>query len=156
MADRSPEGRRSEVLRAIARWQIPVVQLNGLIAERLGMTWTDLQALYVLANHGPATPGELARRVNLTSGSASRMIERLVRAGYARRVPDEHDRRKVLIEPVDSAVERVGRLYDSLNDRHRQALASLDDGELAALLRFVETATRQTDEEVRHFRDGSG
>jgi DNA-binding MarR family transcriptional regulator len=140
----------SEVLRAIARWQIPIVQFNGLIAERLGMNWTDLQALYVLANRGPATPGELAKRVNLTSGSASRMIDRLVRAGFVRRVPDEHDRRKVLIEPVAAAVKQVGDLYDSLNERHLHDLEALSDAELRALLRFMDSAATSTEEEIRN------
>lgn len=146
-----PEDLRSDVLRAIARWQIPIIQLSGMIAEHLGMTWTDLQALYVLANHGPATPGQLARRVNLTSGAASRMIERLVQAGFARRVPDEHDRRKVLIEPDDHAVTRVGSLYDSLNDRHLRDLEQLDKAELTTLLRFIDTATQRTEEEIQLF-----
>ncbi|MBW4720252.1 MarR family winged helix-turn-helix transcriptional regulator [Saccharothrix obliqua] len=148
---RSPEDARSEVLRAIARWQIPVVQFGGMVAEHLGMTWTDLQALYVLANEGPATPGRLARRVNLTSGSASRMIDRLERAGFVRRVPDEHDRRRVLIEPEPGAVDRVGRLYDELNARHRADLDALDDGELAVLRKFLATATERTEEEIRRF-----
>ncbi|MFS8101746.1 MarR family transcriptional regulator [Lentzea alba] len=138
-----------EVLRAIARWQIPVIQFNGLLAEQLGMTWTDLQALYVLANQGPASPGELARRVNLTSGSASRMIERLVRAGFVRRVPDPVDRRKVVIEPDEDAVRRVGGLYDSLNERHRADLAEFDEAELAVVLRFLTAAAVRTEEEIR-------
>jgi DNA-binding MarR family transcriptional regulator len=140
-----------EVLRAIARWQIPVIQLNGMIAEHLGLNWTDLQALYVLANQGPATPGELARRVNLTSGSASRMIERLVQAGYVHRVPDPHDRRRVLIEPDPAAVHRVGRLYDRLNDSHLRDLAHLSDTELTALQRFIAAATERTEEEIQRF-----
>lgn len=138
-----------EVLRAIARWQIPVIQFNGMLAEQLGMTWTDLQALYVLANSGPASPGELARRVNLTSGSASRMIERLVRAGFVRRVPDPHDRRKVVIEPDQDAVRQVGGLYDSLNERHRADLATFDEAEQAVLLRFLTAAAERTEEEIR-------
>jgi DNA-binding MarR family transcriptional regulator len=142
---------RDEVLRAVAAWQIPVIQLNGMIAERLGMTWTDLQALYVLANHGAATPGELARRVALTSGSGSRMIDRLVAAGFVRRVPDPHDRRKVLVEPVPEAVARVGGLYDRLNDRHRADLDGLSDAELTALLGFLRRATASTEEEIGEF-----
>jgi DNA-binding MarR family transcriptional regulator len=138
-----------EVLRAVARWQIPVIQFNGMLAERLGMNWTDLQALFVLANDGPASPGELAKRVNLTSGSASRMIERLVRAGYVRRVPDPHDRRKVVIEPDEDAVRRVGGLYDSLNERHLADLGSFDETELAAVLRFLRTAAARTEEQIR-------
>ncbi|QUQ71320.1 MarR family winged helix-turn-helix transcriptional regulator [Kutzneria sp. CA-103260] len=140
-----------EVLRAIARWQIPVIQLNGMIAEHLGLNWTDLQALYVLANQGPATAGELARRVTLTSGSASRMIERLVQAGYVRRVPDPHDRRRVLIEPDPEAVHRVGSLYERLNASHLRDLSHLDDTELSALLRFITAATERTEEEIQRF-----
>jgi DNA-binding MarR family transcriptional regulator len=142
---------RDEVLRAVAAWQIPVIQLNGLIAERLGMTWTDLQALYVLANHGPATPGELARKVALTSGSGSRMIDRLVAAGFVRRVPDPHDRRRVVVEPVPEAVARVGGLYDRLNARHRADLEGLSEAELAALLGFLRRASRSTEDEIREF-----
>lgn len=138
-----------EVLRAVARWQIPVIQFNGMLAEHLGMTWTDLQALYVLANQGPASPGELARRVNLTSGSASRMIERLVQAGFVRRVPDPHDRRKVVIEPDEDAVRRVGGLYDDLNERHLADLASFDEAELSVVLRFLNAATARTEEEIQ-------
>ncbi|MFI6100611.1 MarR family winged helix-turn-helix transcriptional regulator [Lentzea sp. NPDC051213] len=138
-----------EVLRAIARWQIPVIQFNGMLAEQLGMTWTDLQALYVLANQGPASPGELARRVNLTSGSASRMIERLVQAGFVRRVPDPLDRRKVVIEPDEDAVRRVGGLYDSLNERHRADLGSFSEAELAVVLRFLTSAAVRTEEEIQ-------
>ena len=138
-----------EVLRAITRWQIPIIQFNGMLAEQLGMTWTDLQALYVLANSGPASPGELARRVNLTSGSASRMIERLVQAGFVRRVPDPHDRRKVVIEPDQDAVRRVGGLYDSLNERHRADLAGFDEAEQAVILRFLTSAAQRTEEEIR-------
>ncbi|RDI69372.1 MarR family winged helix-turn-helix transcriptional regulator [Nocardia pseudobrasiliensis] len=147
----SQKNLRTEVLRAIARWQIPIVQLNGMIAEHVGLNWTDLQALYVLANQGPATPGELARRVNLTSGSASRMIERLVQSGFVRRIPDRHDRRKVLIEPDDKAIERIGALYDNLNNSHLHDLEGLDRSELTTLLRFIEAATQRTEDEIRDF-----
>ena len=147
----SRDGLIGEVLGAVAAWQIPVIQLNGLFAERLGMTWTDLQALYVLANHGPATPGELAKRVALTSGSGSRMIDRLVAAGFVRRVPDGRDRRRVLIEPVPEAVARVAGLYSRLNDRHRADLGALSDQELGALLGFLRRATDSTEDEIRDF-----
>jgi DNA-binding MarR family transcriptional regulator len=139
----------AEVLTALAAWQIPIVQFNGLVADRVGMGWTDLQALYVLANHGPATPTELARRVNLTSGSASRMIDRLERAGFVRRVRDDHDRRRVLIEPLPGAVARVGGFYDQLNELHRHDLAGMTDEELQVLVRFMTAATASTEAAIR-------
>lgn len=139
----------AEVLTALAAWQIPVVQFNGLVADKVGMGWTDLQALYVLANHGPATPSELAKRVNLTTGSASRMIDRLERAGFVRRVPDQRDRRRVLIEPLPDAGARVGGFYDQLNELHRHDLGRMTDDELHALVRFMKAATTSTETAIQ-------
>ncbi|GAA1189936.1 MarR family transcriptional regulator [Pseudonocardia alaniniphila] len=139
----------AEVLTALAAWQIPIVQFNGMVAERVGMGWTDLQALYVLANHGPATPTDLARRVNLTTGSASRMIDRLERAGFVRRVPDRQDRRRVLIEPLPAAVARVGSFYDQLNELHRHDLADMTHDELRTLARFMKAAAASTEAAIR-------
>ena len=148
-AGRRDDALVGEVLTALAAWQIPIVQFNGLVADRVGMGWVDLQALYVLANHGPATPTELAKRVNLTTGSASRMIDRLERAGFVRRVRDDRDRRRVLVEPLPDAVARVGGYYEHLNERHRHDLADLSDGELGALVRFMRAAARSTEAEIR-------
>jgi len=139
----------AEVLRSLAAWQIPIVQFNGLVADKVGMGWTDLQALYVLANHGPATPSELAKRVNLTTGSASRMIDRLERAGFVRRLPDRRDRRRVVIEPIPDAVAWVGGMYDQLNELHRRDLARMTDDELRALVRFMKSATTSTETAIR-------
>lgn len=136
---------RSAVLAAVAAWQIATVQFNGLVADRVGLGWADLQAVYVLANHGPATSGELARRVNLTTGAASRMIDRLERARFVRRVPDPHDRRRVLIEPLPEAVARVGGFYEELNEHHRNDLAALSEREIAVLVRFLKVATTSTE-----------
>lgn len=133
------------MLAAVAAWQIATVQFNGLVADRVGLGLADLQAMYVLANHGAATSGELARRVNLTTGAASRMIDRLERAKFVRRVRDPRDRRRVLIEPLPEAVVRVSAFYENLNKRHRKDLSTLTEGELATLVRFLKVATISTE-----------
>lgn len=50
----------------------------------------------------------------LTSGSASRLVDRLEKAGYVTRQRDEQDRRRVLVEPVPAAMQRFGEFWDSL------------------------------------------
>lgn len=137
---------------AIPGWAIRVVQLNSVVAARLGVTDTDVQCLHVLARHGPATPGALAERVNLTTGSASRMVDRLVAAGCVRRVADPGDRRRVLVEPTEEGVARVGAAYAGLVERTRAELADVDEETLAALLRFVRAAEHDTAEEARGAR----
>jgi DNA-binding MarR family transcriptional regulator len=148
---RSASTRRARSASVTTHTGPPAGASSGLVADKVGMGWTDLQALYVLANHGPAAPSELAKRVNLTTGSASRMIDRLERAGFVRRRPDQRDRRRVLIEPVPDAVARVGGMYDRLNELHRRDLARMTDDELRVLVRFMTAATTSTEAAIRGF-----
>jgi DNA-binding MarR family transcriptional regulator len=85
----------------IFRRYLDAVGLNGLaMAEAAGLNTTDWFALSVLAEAGPLTSGALAERTGLTTGATTRLIDRLERAGHARRVADPGDRRKVLVEHV--------------------------------------------------------
>lgn len=138
----------AEVLAALARWTVQVTQFNGMVADHMHVTQSDLQCLYVLELRGPATASQLARSVNLTTGSASRMIDRLDAAGYVTRTPDPHDRRRVLIAPTRQSIERVSGYYQRLNDRLAEHLATLDPDELGVLLRFAVAAQRGTDAEI--------
>jgi DNA-binding MarR family transcriptional regulator len=141
--------RVDRVLAALTGWTVAVVQFNGLVATRMQLTETGLQCLYVLSRLGPTTAGELGRRVNLTSGAASRMLDRLEAAGYVRRVPDPGDRRRVLVEATAESLDRVAAYYTPLTDRLREHLAGLDAEHLAALERFAVAAEESTDAEIR-------
>ncbi|MGW3346106.1 MarR family winged helix-turn-helix transcriptional regulator [Nonomuraea rubra] len=151
--DASREALLAEVTTdVVPSWAILVVQLNNLVAERLGVTDTDVQCLHVLGRHGPTTPGILAKHVNLTTGSASRMIDRLVAAGCVRRVADPHDRRKVLIEPTQEGLDRVTAAYAGLVARTRDDLGEFGDAELRTIVRFMRTAERSTAAEIQRLR----
>ena len=145
----------SRVIEHMTAWTVLVAQYNGMVADRVGVGPTDLQCLYALALHGPTTVGTLAERVNLTSGSASRMVERLDAAGHVRRVRDSRDRRRVLIEAVPAAVELVGRHYQPLTDRLRADLADFDAAELARFTAFFRAAEASTDAVIRDPGTGS-
>jgi DNA-binding MarR family transcriptional regulator len=146
--DGQPAANRADVLAALTRWTVQVTQFNGMVADRMQVAQSDLQCLFVLVHHGPSTAAQLARHVNLTTGSASRMIDRLVAAGYVTRTPDPHDRRKVLVAAEPAAVERVAEFYRPLNDRLGGDLAALDTDALAVLLRFAQAAERSTEAEM--------
>jgi DNA-binding MarR family transcriptional regulator len=125
------------------------VQLNNVVAAQLGVTDTDVQCLHALDVHGPATPGQLAKRVNLTTGSASRMVDRLVAADCVRRVPDPADRRRVLIEPTQSGIDRVSAACSGLVERTRGDLKSFSDKEIDTVLRFVRMASDSMQAEIQ-------
>lgn len=85
----------------IFRRYIDAVGLNGLaLAEAAGLNGTDWYAMSLLQQAGALTSGELAERTGLTTGATTRLIDRLERAGHARRKSDPGDRRRVLVEHV--------------------------------------------------------
>src|SRR5262245_12370970 len=66
-------------------------------ARALGVNLTDLHCLNIVENRGGLTAGALAAEASLTTGAVTGVVDRLERAGYARRVPDPTDRRRIKI-----------------------------------------------------------
>jgi MarR family transcriptional regulator, organic hydroperoxide resistance regulator len=84
-------------------------------------------------------PGELAKRLGLATPTVTRAAARMEAAGLLRRAPHERDRRLVRLFLTDRgrALEKdIGREIDNLSER---ALASLDQSERAALIRYLDS-----------------
>jgi len=84
---------------------------DSLAAERLGVSETDLRCLNIIENSGGLTAGELAGEAGLTAGAVTGVIDRLERAGYARRVPDPVDRRRVRLQVTDAFYRSAERIW---------------------------------------------
>lgn len=92
----------------IFRAYVDAVGLNGMaMAEAAGLQASEWYALSVLTLEGRLTSGELATRTGLTTGATTRLIDRLERAGYVRRVADPDDRRRVIVEPAKDSFAGV-------------------------------------------------
>ena len=110
------------------------------VARQVGLNGTDLQALGVLVGEGPTSPGRLAQRTGISAGGAiTQLIDRLERAGYARRERDATDRRRVLVIADNDRVEAtLGPLYAPIAQEWTTYLSGLSTGDLGvgiALLR---------------------
>ena len=84
---------------------------DNLAAERLGVNRTDLHCLNIIENSGGLTAGELADEAGLTTGAVTGVIDRLERAGYARRVSDPADRRRVKLEVTPKFYARADKIW---------------------------------------------
>jgi DNA-binding MarR family transcriptional regulator len=118
------------------------------VAERLGMSSHELETMDLLNLHGPLSPGRIAELTGLTSGGATRLIDRLERDGFVRRVADRDDRRRVVVELVPGAVaKRVIPLFRGMHVEQLALARSYSDDELRVIIDFVrrtrETAARQ-------------
>jgi DNA-binding MarR family transcriptional regulator len=84
--------------------------VDDLVCQLLGINRTDARCLDVLDQHGSMSAGDLAQESRLTTGAITAVIDRLERAGLARRVADPTDRRRVLVEPTEKAFELADEL----------------------------------------------
>lgn len=119
-----------------------VIMFHEAVAARRGLTATENKALDVLTRRGPITSGELARELGLTPGAVTGLVDRLARAGYARRVTDANDRRKALVV-VDA--DRLEAELRPVFAPMREAMTKLAGGytpeQLATIDHFVTNAT---------------
>src|SRR5262245_29033631 len=84
---------------------------DNLAAKRLGVNRTDLHCLNTIENAGGLTAGQLATEVGLTTGAVTGVVDRLERAGLARRVADPGDRRRVKVEVTPAFYERAREIW---------------------------------------------
>jgi MarR family transcriptional regulator, 2-MHQ and catechol-resistance regulon repressor len=112
-------------------------QVDADIA-RHGLTTTEFGILEVLRHKGPLLLGEIQRKVLVTSGGITYLVDRLVAKGLVRREPSPDDRRaRFAVLTPDGT-----RLIDRIFPEHARCVARAMDGldaseqaEAAALLR---------------------
>jgi len=100
--------------------------------------WYDVLLELKQAQNGQLAPGDLERRLLFEQYNLSRLLDRMERAGFLRRVPYPGDKRRQLIEitPEGRALQRkIWSVYGSAIARY--VGSKLNDGEaehLAVLL----------------------
>jgi DNA-binding MarR family transcriptional regulator len=117
------------------------------IADHLGMNRTDMRCVDLIDQAGGMTAGELARAAGLTSGAVTAVIDRLEKAGMARRVADPTDRRRVRIEVTPKLWELTGPLMMPFLE---ESQAILDDYSTEELARFTAFLQRVIDVQAKH------
>ena len=106
-----PRSADDEALIGLAR---TVTGISTRAADRLGaLSVVQLRALTVVAQLGPANLGQLAQELGVTVSTASRLVDRLVRAGYVDRRPSPHSRREVALTLTTSGTAMLDE-YDEL------------------------------------------
>ncbi len=155
-----PSARRRQMLAALdreARRSGSVGSLHSkAIAERAGVNGTDFECLDVLDWTGPITAGELARRVGITSGAVTGVIDRLEQMGFVRRGSDPTDRRRVIVELTYEAPEAQRREMEELFTPLQQEVGEIndrfDDDQLAAILDWLQAANSAVERSTERLR----
>ncbi|WP_217250978.1 MarR family winged helix-turn-helix transcriptional regulator [Streptomyces sp. AC602_WCS936] len=148
---------RAELVEAVTvtarRHHAAYTLFKQAMAERLGLHSTDLQCVSLLAlEPGPRTTGEIAELTGLTSGSATRLVDRLEKAGLVERHPDPRDRRKMLVTLTRGRAPEVEAAWDTPGRAFGQALEDFTDDELTVIERYLRRTTDVGTEQTARLR----
>ncbi|MEU9985552.1 MarR family transcriptional regulator [Streptomyces sp. NPDC048045] len=114
---------------------------SARFAQQNGMHPTDVRALIALMDARRAgeetTAGHLGSALGLNSAGTTALVDRLEKAGQVRRVRSGRDRRRVVIEVEERAVELGQAFFGPLIERSVELLRAYDEGQLAAIRGFL-------------------
>ncbi|MFF0311987.1 MarR family winged helix-turn-helix transcriptional regulator [Streptosporangium sp. NPDC004379] len=150
---------RSELLARVVgesqRHYAAYTLFNQAMADRIGLHPTDVQCIALLdLEPGPVTTGEIARLTGLASGSASRLVDRLKKAGFVRRLPDPNDRRRALVALVPDAAGRIEEAWDVPGRAFGAALDHYTDEQLEVIADYLHRTAEVGREQARRLTSG--
>ncbi|MEU7466992.1 MarR family transcriptional regulator [Streptomyces sp. NPDC044984] len=155
MAGNTRAGLLAELAVVSRRYVAAHALFNQALADRLGLHPTDLQCLNLLTlEGGPVTTGRVAELTGLTTGSATRLVDRLERAGYVVRERDADDRRLVLVAVVPERAAEFGRVWERLGGGWVALFDDLDDAQLALFIDHMRRTTELGAEQAARLRSG--
>ena len=151
--------KREEIIQAIVEkfkeMSIETIMFHQAVADVLGLHITDHKCLDLIHRFGAMPAGRLGELTGLTTGAVTGIIDRLEKAGYARRTNDPKDRRRTIVEPTrNRKLERkIEMIFMPLHERMHKLLSSYSESELAFLLDAMTQFIEQTHEESKKLRN---
>ncbi|MCX6373185.1 MAG: MarR family transcriptional regulator [Actinobacteria bacterium] len=156
----SHEYTAQDITWATRRLDIAMSRLTVALSRKVGISVPEMLALEYLDADGSIGPSELARRLRMTSGAMTALVDRLEDSGHVSRERHPADRRRVLVtrtkkadadiaaETAPMAIE-VLDLAESLDGAERQAVGRFFDGFIAIVENTAAEASVMTRSHTR-------
>jgi DNA-binding MarR family transcriptional regulator len=126
---------------------------DEVACTKLGINRTDLRCLNIVDNEGRMPAGRLAELSGLTTAAVTAVLDRLERAGYARRVRDSGDRRQVIVELTPLLAARATPIWGPLGDEANAAFARMSVEELEGVIEFFRLGIELNTKHIERVRN---
>jgi DNA-binding MarR family transcriptional regulator len=110
-------------------------RLNDLLRP-LGLTTGQAEVLQLLERHGPMSLGELGTLLVAEGGHPSRLVDRMVQAGYVIRDHATDDRRRITLRASERGSQLAEAARESKKEFRGWVSSQLRDVDLEAARRF--------------------
>ena len=105
--------------------------------ESHGLTQTEFAILEALYHKGPMLLGEVQKKILVSSGGITFLIDKLVQRGLVQRRLCESDRRARYAELTDAGRDLIARIFPGHADVIRQTVAGLTPAEQQTLIELL-------------------
>jgi MarR family transcriptional regulator, 2-MHQ and catechol-resistance regulon repressor len=125
-------GARARALKlwvVLSRAYAAVARHASLSIEGMGLTSTEFGVLEALLHKGPLLLGELRRKILLSSGGVTFVVDRLEKRGLVRREPCPTDRRAMYAVLTPEGQALIERVFDAHAAVIEYAVSGLDEEE---------------------------
>jgi MarR family 2-MHQ and catechol resistance regulon transcriptional repressor len=135
----------------LARAYNAVNRLTRADIARYGLTEGEFAVLEALFHKGPLLQGDVQRRVLVSSGGITYLVDRLVERGLVERRPCAQDRRAIYAALTDEGRQLLERIFPTHAGAIERAVSGLDETErrtAIALLRKLGRAAAELEPEA--------
>jgi len=122
----------------VQQLQVRQQRFEKVLARALEVDRGGLEAMDHLISTGPATPTELARRLEISTAATTLVLNRLEAAGHVQRSRHPSDGRKLVVTAADASAEQVYRAVQPMIDGVEAMIAAMDDDERRAVGAFLD------------------
>ncbi|UOX93066.1 MarR family winged helix-turn-helix transcriptional regulator [Amycolatopsis sp. FBCC-B4732] len=133
------------VMHGLRDWVVDFTELNQHFATWLDLPGSDANALgqitWAAETGAPLSPVRLARRIGLTTGATTVLLNRLEAAGHVHRSRESADRRRVTLRPSAGARERAREFLAFAGAEIAATLRAADPDELDVVIGFLARIT---------------
>ena len=139
-------GRAMEAQRQLHLAQLEVVPLPEHVKLALSRatkpTQTQMELAIELAQEGPATVRDLARRLSVTPAAVSLLVDRMAEHGWLHRERSEEDRRVVWVRLTASAEAMAEAILRVQRDQLQEFLSDVGEDEREPFVRNLRSFAR--------------
>jgi DNA-binding MarR family transcriptional regulator len=138
-----------QVFNEVIRFEIEIWNgVDARLRSEFNLPLTHFEPMSVIDRHGTCRVYEIATELGITTGGASKLIDRLEADGFCRRRPNPDDRRSSLLELTPAGrkvLQMAGRAFDDELERRLGGLSGRAVEQLLSTLTRLRAVGRQVD-----------
>ena len=110
---------------------ILLLSLNRhIFTKKFNVPHSHIKVLFYLIHHGPTSISKMAKELCISKPNMTPVIDKLVEDGLVTRDYDPNDRRVILIQSTDKALDFLKEGKEYIKEDIREKLSTLDNNDI--------------------------